>query len=248
MQRVAWNGFAANMVSACDELLKREHFSDVTLVCQRKSHKVHRLVLAASSPYFRDLLLSHPSKEQHPVIILPAEVDESDLEAVIEFMYRGEAEVSKERLSSVLAAGVSLQVKGLTEIRVNDDDADEEHINVVDNDDEEEVCASRPSSQQSHKRKSSPKFRFTKRKKSEHDEEEEEEEEIDVNEPVDYVTHGRSNAANKPEIVVPTPISAHLSVPSFWESAMQFCNNFSAINPAHASSFMDKIYTEQDMG
>lgn len=55
-----------------------------------------QVVLSACSSYFQKLLLSNPCK--HPTIIMPQDVCFNDLKFIIEFVYRGEIDVSQAEL------------------------------------------------------------------------------------------------------------------------------------------------------
>jgi len=61
------------------------------------------VVLSACSSYFQKLLLSNPCK--HPTIIMPQDVCFNDLKFIIEFVYRGEIDVSQAELQ-VSARGI----------------------------------------------------------------------------------------------------------------------------------------------
>ncbi|KAJ8957339.1 hypothetical protein NQ318_004818 [Aromia moschata] len=50
--------FQSSITSAFENLRDDEDFVDVTLACDGKSLKAHRVVLSACSPYFRELLKS----------------------------------------------------------------------------------------------------------------------------------------------------------------------------------------------
>lgn len=49
----------------------------------------------------------------HPIIILPTEIRMWELQAVIEFMYKGEVNVSKDGLADLLRCAGVLQISGL---------------------------------------------------------------------------------------------------------------------------------------
>lgn len=51
-----WNNYQSSITSAFENLRDDEDFIDVTLACDGKSLKAHRVVLSACSPYFRELL------------------------------------------------------------------------------------------------------------------------------------------------------------------------------------------------
>lgn len=59
-------------------------------------HMCVQVVLSACSSYFQNLLLSNPCK--HPTIIMPQDVCFNDLKFIIEFVYRGEIDVSQAEL------------------------------------------------------------------------------------------------------------------------------------------------------
>ncbi|KAJ8939030.1 hypothetical protein NQ318_012628 [Aromia moschata] len=98
-----WNNYQSNMTSVFHQLLQNEAFVDVTLACNDLSLKAHKVVLSACSSYFQKLLLENPCK--HPTIIMPQDVCYADLKFIIEFVYKGEIDVSQAELQ------VSRQVK-----------------------------------------------------------------------------------------------------------------------------------------
>ncbi|KAF2901256.1 hypothetical protein ILUMI_04923 [Ignelater luminosus] len=113
-----WNNYQSSITSAFENLRDDEDFVDVTLACDGKSLKAHRVVLSACSPYFRELLKSTPCK--HPVIVLQ-DVAWTDLHALVEFIYHGEVNVHQRSLSSFLKTAEVLRVSGLTQQQHGDD-------------------------------------------------------------------------------------------------------------------------------
>nr|BCX71442.1 broad protein isoform ZFb [Pseudothemis zonata] len=107
-----WNNYQSSITSAFENLRDDEDFVDVTLACEGKSLKAHRVVLSACSPYFRELLKSTPCK--HPVIVLQ-DVAFADLHALVEFIYHGEVNVHQRSLTSFLKTAEVLRVSGLTQ-------------------------------------------------------------------------------------------------------------------------------------
>ena len=51
-----WNNFHSNIAASFEYLRTHEDFVDVTLACEGRSLKAHKVVLSACSPYFRNLL------------------------------------------------------------------------------------------------------------------------------------------------------------------------------------------------
>ncbi|XP_055910249.1 broad-complex core protein isoform X1 [Eupeodes corollae] len=107
-----WNNYQSSITSAFENLRDDEDFVDVTLACDGRSIKAHRVVLSACSPYFRELLKSTPCK--HPVIVLQ-DVNFLDLHSLVEFIYHGEVNVHQKSLSSFLKTAEVLRVSGLTQ-------------------------------------------------------------------------------------------------------------------------------------
>lgn len=108
-----WNNHTNNLIRTFTEMISGESFTDVTLACDGLSIKAHKMVLSACSNYFRDLFLSTPCK--HPIVILK-DMKYEDLRAIIDFMYRGEVNVSQNNLGALLKTAEVLRVKGLTEV------------------------------------------------------------------------------------------------------------------------------------
>ncbi|XP_059484265.1 uncharacterized protein LOC132201800 isoform X4 [Neocloeon triangulifer] len=106
-----WNSFHSNMETMFPTLLYKEKFVDVTLACEGRIIKCHKVVLSSCSPYLERLLSDNPCK--HPIILMPKDVPYWALRAIVDFMYRGEVNVEHEQLAPLLAAAESLQIKGL---------------------------------------------------------------------------------------------------------------------------------------
>uniref|UniRef100_A0A6A7G0H3 Protein bric-a-brac 1-like n=2 Tax=Hirondellea gigas TaxID=1518452 RepID=A0A6A7G0H3_9CRUS len=108
-----WNNYQSNLLQVFEQLLKSESFVDVTLSCDDRSIKAHRMVLSACSPYFQSILKETDCS--HPVIILQG-VKWYELKGVVDFMYRGEINVSQDQLAGLLKTAESLKVRGLAEV------------------------------------------------------------------------------------------------------------------------------------
>lgn len=93
------------------QLLAGQHFVDVTLACDGQQVHCHRLVLAACSSYFESLLSENPCK--HPIIILPKEIKLWEIHALVDFMYKGQVNVSQAGLPQLLKCAETLQIRGL---------------------------------------------------------------------------------------------------------------------------------------
>lgn len=51
-----WNNYRTNITAEFETLREGEHFVDVTLACDGRQLKAHKVVLSACSPYFKELL------------------------------------------------------------------------------------------------------------------------------------------------------------------------------------------------
>ena len=105
------NDFKKNISSSFGDLRADNDFSDVTLACEDGQQvEAHKVILAASSPFFKELLRknSHP----HPLVYMRA-LKSDDLVAMMDFLYFGEANVFQENLDSFLALAGELKLKGL---------------------------------------------------------------------------------------------------------------------------------------
>ncbi|KAL0821957.1 hypothetical protein ABMA28_005345 [Loxostege sticticalis] len=107
-----WNNHQAHLLRSFEALLHAETLVDVTLVCAERRVRAHKVLLGACSPLFRRIFNENPCK--HPVIVLK-DFQGWEVQAVVDFMYRGEVSVAQEQLGTVIRAGESLQVRGLTD-------------------------------------------------------------------------------------------------------------------------------------
>lgn len=109
-----WNNHQSHILGAFDALLQSKTLVDVTLVCAETSIRAHKVVLSACSPFFQRVFSETPCK--HPVIVLK-DFRGWVVQAIVDFMYRGEISVPQERLQILIQAGESLQVRGLVDHR-----------------------------------------------------------------------------------------------------------------------------------
>ena len=107
-----WNDFQENINSSFGNLRKDNDLSDVTLACEDGQQiEAHKVILSVSSPLFENLLKRN--KHSHPLIFMRGMKSE-DLNAIVDFLYYGEANVFQENLDSFLGIAEELQLKGLT--------------------------------------------------------------------------------------------------------------------------------------
>ncbi|KAG5670102.1 hypothetical protein PVAND_000385 [Polypedilum vanderplanki] len=109
-----WNNHQSTLISVFDTLLESNTLVDCTLAAEGKFLKAHKVVLSACSPYFATLLSQQYDK--HPIFILK-DVKFQELRAMMDYMYRGEVNISQDQLAALLKAAESLQIKGLSDSR-----------------------------------------------------------------------------------------------------------------------------------
>ncbi|XP_068682672.1 kelch-like protein 12 [Montipora foliosa] len=102
------------LIYRLDALRRKESFFDVTVSVKDKEFKAHRLVLAASTPFFLSLLVSdmREGKEQFIRIELE-EATVSVMEEVLKYIYTGNIAVTKETAHDLVAAAAYLLLPGL---------------------------------------------------------------------------------------------------------------------------------------
>uniref|UniRef100_A0A182ITD6 BTB domain-containing protein n=1 Tax=Anopheles atroparvus TaxID=41427 RepID=A0A182ITD6_ANOAO len=117
-----WNDYTTYITGAFDALRYEEDLVDVTLFCEGRKIRAHKVLLSACSSYFKDIFKENPC--QHPVIIFK-NVKYADLLSLVEFMYQGEVSVSQDALPSFLHTAELLSIRGLA------DTNNEQHHTVI---------------------------------------------------------------------------------------------------------------------
>jgi len=103
--------FKSELLSVFKELANDEVFTNVTIVAAGgKTIEAHKVVLSAFSPFFKELLVKN--HHQHPLIYLRG-VSYTNLKAIIDFIYFGQAKVDANDLPDFMALASDLQIKGL---------------------------------------------------------------------------------------------------------------------------------------
>jgi len=111
------NNYGSSIQKSFRKMFSDTEFSDVTLVCEEEvGLRAHKIVLAGSSPFFARILGRNPHPS--PLVYLKG-LQASDLRAVLQFIYLGEARVARDQVPSFLAAAKDLEVEGLTQEEVD---------------------------------------------------------------------------------------------------------------------------------
>jgi len=104
--------FKRDICKSWKGLQEERHLCDMTLACTEGAMEVHKLVLSACSPIFRNLIMRHP--HNHPMLYLK-DVKYNELVHMLSFMYQGEINIPQEELQDFLHVGQDLQIAGLTQ-------------------------------------------------------------------------------------------------------------------------------------
>ena len=118
-----WADFQSVVSQSFSVLRQEADFYDVTLVSDDHTQiSAHKLVLSASSPYFKHILTTN--KHSHPLLCLDG-VSSAELQCVLDYIYQGEVQIYQEQLDRFLVVAQRLQLEGLT----SQDDEQERKIN-----------------------------------------------------------------------------------------------------------------------
>ena len=107
-----YSQFHENLTRGFKSLQGVESLSDVTLVCDDGEVFAHRAVLFTGSEFFKSFLPR--VRHANPYIYLKG-IRVNYLQTILDFMYKGEAQVLQDDLSNVLDAANDLKVTGLVE-------------------------------------------------------------------------------------------------------------------------------------
>lgn len=106
-----WNNHKSNLVEILEVLINKESYVDCTIyVDDHVQFKAHRVVLAANSPYFQSILQDVPM--EHCSILFP-DVKRFEMQALLEYMYTGEVNVTQSQIPRIMEIARQLEVKGL---------------------------------------------------------------------------------------------------------------------------------------
>ncbi|KAL0279911.1 UNVERIFIED_CONTAM: hypothetical protein PYX00_001367 [Menopon gallinae] len=112
--KLRWNDFKSDITKACQLNRTSELFTDVTFIAQNRRLSAHKIVLSASSKFFKAMLIDIPSYV-NPTITL-SNISYEDLEAIIGYIYTGELPFSAEKLQSVLETAACFEIESLMQV------------------------------------------------------------------------------------------------------------------------------------
>ena len=94
----------------------KDNFSDVFISCNDGKHKIpaHKIILAASSPLFANLLAQSPTTEE----ICLDSLTKSEVEDILQFVYKGEICLKPERFESFFSVAKGLSIRGMPALKI----------------------------------------------------------------------------------------------------------------------------------
>ncbi|XP_067048895.1 kelch-like protein 28 [Acropora muricata] len=99
---------------------RNDHFCDVTVLVKDKYFKAHKVLLAASSPFFRKLLSSGMKESNEDVIKIELdEATEDVMEDVLSYIYTGDVSITDKRAHNLIATADYLLLPGLKTLASN---------------------------------------------------------------------------------------------------------------------------------
>ena len=126
-----WNDFQSAVSQAFKQLQLESDFNDVILISEDDVQiSAHKVVLSASSGFFKRILQNHPHKN---TLLFLGGVTSEYLSLVLDYIYQGEVQLNQEHLDGFLSTAQKLQIDGLLEkaergieLNLNVKDEDEE--------------------------------------------------------------------------------------------------------------------------
>lgn len=101
------------------ELLNENKLIDCVLKVGDRSIPCHRLILAACSPYFRELFFSTEGKEVDKKEVALENLDPSIMEAIVNYMYSAEIDINDDNVQDLLAVANRFQIPSVFTVCVN---------------------------------------------------------------------------------------------------------------------------------
>ena len=108
------NDFSSNVHKSFQNLRKEEDFFDITLVGDDFKHvTAHKLVLLASSEYFKKIFSNNKKYFQSHALICLEGLNQTDLNNILDYIYHGEIQIYQHELDRFLGIAERLKLEGL---------------------------------------------------------------------------------------------------------------------------------------
>ncbi|KAF0026449.1 hypothetical protein F2P81_021186 [Scophthalmus maximus] len=101
------------------ELLNENKLIDCILKVEDRSIPCHRLILAACSPYFREICFSEDGKEANKTEVVLENLDPNVMEVILNYMYSAEIDINDNNVQDILAVSNRFQIPSVFTVCVN---------------------------------------------------------------------------------------------------------------------------------
>lgn len=101
------------------ELLNENKLVDCVLKVGDRGIPCHRLILAACSPYFRELYFSEDGTEVDKKEVVLEDLDPAVMEAIVNYMYSAEIDINDDNVQDVMAVAGRFQIPSVFTVCVN---------------------------------------------------------------------------------------------------------------------------------
>ncbi|XP_076004952.1 kelch-like protein 41b [Genypterus blacodes] len=102
------------------ELLNENKFVDCALKVGDRSLPCHRLIMAACSPYFRDIFFTEDGKEvENTREVVLDDVNASILDMIIQYLYSAEIDLTDDNVQEIIAVSSRFQIPSVFTVCVN---------------------------------------------------------------------------------------------------------------------------------
>lgn len=102
------------------ELLNENKFVDCHLKVGDRSFPCHRLIMAACSPYFREIFFTEDGKEvENTKEVVLEDVNPSILDMIIQYLYSAEIDLTDDNVQDIIAVANRFQIPSVFTVCVN---------------------------------------------------------------------------------------------------------------------------------
>uniref|UniRef100_A0A3B4U4F3 Kelch-like family member 41b n=1 Tax=Seriola dumerili TaxID=41447 RepID=A0A3B4U4F3_SERDU len=102
------------------ELLNENKFVDCTLKVGDRSFPCHRLIMAACSPYFREIFFTEDGKEvENTKEVVLDDVNPSVLDMIVQYLYSAEIDLTDDNVQDIIAVANRFQIPSVFTVCVN---------------------------------------------------------------------------------------------------------------------------------
>ena len=111
MYRISLDDHTNSLSGIVDHLYLNEKFSDASILCKGHILPIHRFVMSTYSDYFASTFKKKVSSSQK--VIQMNEYDVDNLKILLQFIYKGKAEINTNNIENLIQTIEDLQIKGI---------------------------------------------------------------------------------------------------------------------------------------